>query len=39
MAHVILLALGAFISNFGVQGHTKSWEAHEHNSHFGEHES
>ena len=29
MAHVIQLALGAFMSSLGVKGHTKSWEAHE----------
>jgi hypothetical protein len=28
MAHVIQLALGAFISSHGVKGCTKSWEAH-----------
>jgi len=39
MAHVIQLALGAFMSSFGVKGHTKSWEAHERNQQFGENES
>jgi len=39
MAHVIQLALRAFMSSLGVQGHTKSWEAHEHNQQFGENES
>jgi len=29
MAHVIQLALGAFMSSLGVKGRTKSWEAHE----------
>jgi len=29
MAHVIKLALGAFMSSLGVKGCTKSWEAHE----------
>jgi hypothetical protein len=29
MAHVIQLALGAFMSNLGVKGRTKSCEAHE----------
>jgi len=28
MVHVILLAIGVFMSSFGVKGHTKSWEAH-----------
>jgi hypothetical protein len=31
MAHVIQLALGAFMSSLGVNGCTKSWEAHERN--------
>jgi len=39
MAHVIQLALGAFISSLGVKGSTKSWEAHEGDQHFGENES
>jgi hypothetical protein len=39
MAHVIQLALGAFMSSLGVKGHTKSWEAHEHDQQFGENES
>jgi len=39
MAHVIQLALGAFMSSLGVKGRTKSWEAHEHNQQFGENES
>jgi hypothetical protein len=39
MAHVIQLALGAFMSCLGVTGSTKSWEAHEHDQQFGEIES
>jgi len=39
MAHVIQLALGAFMSSLGVKGRTKSWEAHERDQQFGEHES
>jgi len=39
MAHIILLALGAFMSSPGVQGRTKSWEAHERDQQFGENES
>jgi len=39
MAHVIQLALGAFMSSLGVKGHTKSWEAHERNQQFGVNES
>jgi len=39
MAHVIQLALGAFMSTQGVEGHTNSWEAHERNQQFGENES
>jgi len=39
MAHVIQLALGAFISSLGVKGRTKSWEAHEHDQQFRENES
>jgi hypothetical protein len=38
MAHVIQLALGAFMSSLGVKGRTKSWEAHEWDQHFGENE-
>jgi len=38
MAHVIQLALGAFMSSLGVKGRTKSWEAHERNQQFGENE-
>jgi len=39
MAHVIQLALGAFMSSLGVKGHTKSWEAHECDQQLGENES
>jgi len=39
MAHVIQLALGAFMSSLGVKGSTKSWEAHEREQQFGENES
>jgi len=39
MAHIIQPALGAFMSTLGVTGHTKSWEAHEHDQQFGENES
>jgi hypothetical protein len=39
MAHVIRLAFSAFMSCFGVKGHTKSWEAHDRDQHFGENES
>jgi hypothetical protein len=39
MAHVIQLTLGAFMSSLGVQGRTKSWEAHERDQQFGENES
>jgi len=39
MAYVIQLALGANLSNLGVTGHTKSWEAHECDHQFGENES
>jgi hypothetical protein len=39
MAHVIRLALGAYISSLGVNGRTKSWEAHERDQQFGENES
>jgi len=39
MAHVIQLALGAFMSSLGEKGRTKSWEAHERDQQFGEHES
>jgi len=39
MAHVIQLALGAFMSSLGVTGSTMSWEAHECNQQFGDNES
>jgi len=39
MAHIIQLALGAFMSCLGVIGRTKSWEVHEHDQQFGENES
>jgi len=39
MAHVIRLALGAFMSSFGVKGCTRSWEAHECDPQCGENES
>jgi len=39
IAHVIQLALGAFMSSLGVEGCTKSWEAHERDQQFGENES
>ena len=38
MAHVIQLALCAFISSLGVKGRTKSWEADERDQQFGENE-
>jgi len=39
MAHLIPLALGAFMSSLGVKGRTKSWESHERDQQFGENES
>jgi len=39
IAYVIQLALSAFISSLGVKGHTKSWDAHERDSQFGENDS
>jgi len=39
MAHVIQLAVGAFMSSLDVKGLTKFWEAHEHNQQFGQNES
>jgi len=39
MAHVIQLALGAFMSSLGVKGRTKSCEAHERDQQFGENAS
>jgi len=38
MAHIIQLALSAFMSTLGVKGCTKSWEALEHDQQFGENE-
>jgi len=39
MAHIIQLAIGAFMSSLGVKGCTKSSEAHERDQQFGENES
>jgi hypothetical protein len=39
MAHIIQLALGAFMSSLGVKGHSKSWEAHDRDHQFGKMES
>jgi hypothetical protein len=39
MAHVLQLALGAFMSSLGVKGRTNSWEAHERDQAFGENDS
>ena len=39
MAHVIRLALGAFMSTLRVKRRSKSWEAHERDQQFGENES
>ena len=39
IVHVIQLDLDAFISSLSVNGHTKSWEAHERNHRFGENDS
>jgi len=39
MAHVMQLALGAFIGSLGVKGSTKSWQVHEHDRKFGENAS
>jgi len=39
MAHVIQLALGAFMSSLCVTSRTKSWEAHERDQQFGENAS
>ena len=39
MAHIIQLALGAFRRRLGVNGRTKSWEAHECDYQFDEHDS
>jgi hypothetical protein len=39
IAHIIKLALGAFMSSLGVKGRTKSCEAHECDQQFGENDS
>jgi hypothetical protein len=39
MAHVIQLALSAFMSSLSVKGRTKSWEAHERNQQSGENQN
>jgi len=39
MAHVMMLAVGAFMSSMGVKGHRKSLEAHERDQQFGANES
>jgi len=39
MAQVIQLALGVFIGSLGVEGRTKTWEAHERDKKFGENQS
>ena len=39
MAHVIQLALGAFMSTLDEKGRTKSWEAHERDQQFRQNES
>jgi len=39
MAHIMQLALSAIRSSLGVQGHTKSWQAHELNQPYGENEA
>jgi hypothetical protein len=39
MAHVIQLALGAFMSSLGVKGRSKCWKAHERNQQFRENQS
>jgi len=39
MAHVIQLALSAFMTRLDVKGGTKSWEAYERNQQFAENES
>ena len=39
MAHVIQLALGAYMSSLRIEGRTMSWEAHERDQPFGENES
>jgi len=39
VAHVVQLAVGAFMSSLGVKGHTKSWVAHQSDQQFGENET
>ena len=39
MAHIIQLALGAFMCSLGVKGRTKSWESHDCDQRFEENES
>jgi len=39
MAHIIQVALGAFMIILGVKGRNKSWEAHECDQQFGENKS
>ena len=39
MAHIIRLALGAFMRGLGVKGRTTSWDAHERDQQFRENES
>jgi hypothetical protein len=39
VAHVIQLALGAFMSSLGVKGCIKSWDAHQRDQQFGDNES
>ena len=39
MAHVIQLTVGSSMISLGVNGRTKSWEAHERDQQFGENES
>jgi len=39
MAHIIQLAVSAFMSSLGVKGHAMSWESHECDQQFGENES
>jgi len=36
MAHLIQLALDAYMTSLRVKGHAKSWEAHVHDQQFGE---
>jgi hypothetical protein len=39
MAHIIQVALGAFMRSLRIKGRTTSWEAHERDQQFGENES